>query len=220
VSNRRRNNKDKLPPFVPLLRETLTSAAWRAMSPYARILYIALKAQYSVKSRNNGRIYRSVRDAMEDTGLSINTVARGFHELVHYGFIVMTNPGCLGVDGKGKAPHWRLTELGYMTDPPTRDFMRWDGVLFPEHRASGGRAWRSKKQNPVSSDETGCIAGRDIQVYRGKRQSTEQVYRGKRHTGDSACLAGRDITSITTTTLESGAANARVKGTRARACSD
>ena len=28
----------------------------------------------------------------------------------HYGFIVMTDPGGLGVEGKGKAPHFRLTE--------------------------------------------------------------------------------------------------------------
>jgi hypothetical protein len=147
VSNRRRNNKDKLPPFVPLLRETLTSAAWRAMSPYARILYIALKAQYSVKSRNNGRIYRSVRDAMEDTGLSINTVARGFHELVHYGFIVMTTGGCLGVDGEGVAPHWRITECPTFDAKgtyiaATRDFDRWDGTLFddPEKKQGSQKA--------------------------------------------------------------------------------
>ena len=37
---------------------------------------------------------------------------------------------CLGIDGKGKAPHWRLTELGYMRDLPTKDFLRWDGTRF------------------------------------------------------------------------------------------
>jgi hypothetical protein len=43
------------------------------------------------------------------------------------------------VEGKGKAPHWRLTELGYMKDLPTRDFERWNGKKFkprkPESRA-------------------------------------------------------------------------------------
>src|SRR5262249_31669189 len=67
-----------------------------------------------------------------------------FRELQYFGFIVMTEPGCLGVDGKGKAPHWRLTELGYMNDPPTRDFIRWDGSQFHD------RSRRSKMQNPVS----------------------------------------------------------------------
>jgi len=38
--------------------------------------------------------------------------------------------GYLGLDGKGKAPHWRLTEYGYMKDMPTRDFLRWDGTKF------------------------------------------------------------------------------------------
>jgi hypothetical protein len=30
------------------------------------------------------------------------------------------------------APHWRLTELGYMRDPPTRDFAKWDGRAFKD----------------------------------------------------------------------------------------
>ena len=49
---------------------------------------------------------------------------------MHYGFIVMQTPGGLGVYGKGQAPRWRLTELGYMKDPPTRDFIYWNGVRF------------------------------------------------------------------------------------------
>ena len=53
---------------------------------------------------------------------------RPFRELQFYGFIVLIRPGRLGSDGKGTAPHWRLTECGYLKDPPTRDFMRWNGV--------------------------------------------------------------------------------------------
>jgi hypothetical protein len=66
----------------------------------------------------------------------------------------MISGGCLGVDGKGQAPRWRLTELGYMKDPPARDFMRW----------KPGNIFTGKKQNPVgeSTDRvsvkapTGC----------------------------------------------------------------
>jgi hypothetical protein len=65
-------------------------------------------------------------------------ITRWFRELQHYGFIVMTTRGCLGVDGKGKAPHWRLTELDHNGKPPSRDFARWNGVPFLE-----------KKQKPV-----------------------------------------------------------------------
>ena len=88
--------------FVPLLVNTMKSKAWRTMSPYACKLYIALKARYSFKLKNNGRIYLSARTAAEETGLNRKTVARAFHELVHYGLIVMSEPGCLGVNGRGK----------------------------------------------------------------------------------------------------------------------
>jgi hypothetical protein len=138
----RRNGGDRLPPFVPLLKETLASPAWRAMSHSARSLYIALKLRYSSNLQNNGRIYLSQRDAADELGSSRAYIGRWFRELQHYGFAVMTQAGCLGVDGRGKAPHWRLTECGYMNDPPTRDFIRWDGGRFQDRRR------RPKKQNP------------------------------------------------------------------------
>jgi len=129
------DKREKLTPFVPLLKDTMGSAAWRAMSPQARIVYIALKARYNIKDHNNGRLFLSHRDAMEETGIaSKHVIARCFKELIHYGFIVQTQGGCLGFDGRGKAPHWRLTELGMRHDPPTRDFLHWDGDLFQPTR--------------------------------------------------------------------------------------
>jgi DNA-binding HxlR family transcriptional regulator len=77
----------------------------------------------------------SARDGAEDTGFSKNAISRALRELQHYGFIVMTKGGCLGVEGKGVAPHWRLTELSYMLDPPTRDFLKWDGEMFQTPKA-------------------------------------------------------------------------------------
>jgi hypothetical protein len=130
-----RRDKGRLAPFVPLLKETMATPAWRAMSPNARMLYIALKQRYSTNLKNNGRLYLSARVAANEVGLGKNIMARCFRELQHYGFIVQTAGGCLGVDGKGKAPRWRLPELGYMTDPPTRDFMRWNGELFHEQKS-------------------------------------------------------------------------------------
>ncbi len=131
-----RRDRDKLPPFVPLLKETLASDAWRAMEPTSRLLYVALKARYSIDLRNNGRIYLPVRTAAREIALSVNTVMRGFREIEHYGFGVKTSEGCLGVEGKGRAPRWRLTEIGYLHEPPTKDFMRWKGALFrdPKNR--------------------------------------------------------------------------------------
>jgi hypothetical protein len=63
--------------------------------------------------------------------------------LQHYGFIVMTKGGSLGINGKGTAPHWRLTELGYMRDLPTNDFLKWDGIKFKDQPRP------RRKQNPV-----------------------------------------------------------------------
>jgi hypothetical protein len=125
-------------PFVPLLIETIKSPAWRAMSHGARSLYVALKSRYGQTFKNNGKLFLSSRDAAIELGSNRDSIRRWFSELQYYGFIVMTNPGALGVDGKGKAPHWRLTELGYMNEPPTKDFLCWNRVRFQD----------DKKQNP------------------------------------------------------------------------
>jgi hypothetical protein len=124
----------------------MASPAWRAMSHGARSLYVALRARYSITLHNNGRVYISQRLAAREIGSGFNEIARWFRELQHFGFIVQTKGGYLGVEGKGKAPHWRLTECGYMNDPPTRDFLKWDGTPFKD--AIRPR----KKQNPVTEN--------------------------------------------------------------------
>jgi|SRR5215469_17303535 len=139
-----RKGQERLPPFVPLLISTLDSAAWRAMSHGAKVLYIALKRRYSPKRHNNGRIFLSQRSAEKELRSGTDQISRWFRELQHYGFIVQTRGGSLGIDGKGKAPHWRLTEIGCGynhhghddvpgsndSGAPTRDFMRWNGAKF------------------------------------------------------------------------------------------
>jgi hypothetical protein len=126
----RRKEKGRLPPFVPLLTGTLDAPACKALSHGARSLYVALKRRYNRDVHNNGRIYLSQRDAVEEIGSHHNEIARWYRELQHYGFIVLHAPHSLGVEGKGKSPHWRLTEIGYMHEPPTRDFARWNGQKF------------------------------------------------------------------------------------------
>ena len=49
--------KVKRQSFVPMLVDTMASPAWRAMSPYARVVYIALRSRYGHKIRNNGRVW-------------------------------------------------------------------------------------------------------------------------------------------------------------------
>jgi hypothetical protein len=131
--------KDRLPPFVPVLINTLDQPAWRAMSCGARLLYIALKRRYSPNTRNNGRIFLSQRDAAKELGSHHNQIARWYRELQHFGFIVMRVPGFLGIEGKGQAPRWRLTELGYMRELPTQDYSRWKGSPFVDQVKSRAR---------------------------------------------------------------------------------
>ena len=134
-------------PFVPLLKDTMKSAAWRAASHGARSLYAALKGRYNGKLGN--AVFLSTRAAVIELGSHSHrdNVRRWFRELEYYGFIVMVSPGQLGVEGRGKAPHWRLTEEFYVGEPQTRDFLRWGGVIFHEQKSPKHYLSR-KKQNP------------------------------------------------------------------------
>jgi len=122
--------RNRLPPFVPMLIDTMDQPAWCEMSHGAKVLYMALKRHYNAKNHNNGRLFLSQRRASKELRSHHNQIARWYRELQHFGFIVMMLPGFLGVEGKGQAPRWRLTELGYMRDPPKRDFTRWGGSPF------------------------------------------------------------------------------------------
>jgi hypothetical protein len=104
-----KKDKGRLPQFVPLLVATIDSPAWRATSHGARSLYISLKRRVP-KGRN--RAFLSYRDAKQELQCSHSSIRKWFKELEHYGFIVLAQHGCLGVEGKGQAPHWRLTEMG------------------------------------------------------------------------------------------------------------
>jgi hypothetical protein len=118
-----------------VLKETLDAPAWKALSHGARSLYVAVKRRYNSNNHNNGRVWLSQRDAAQEIGSHHNEIARWYRELQFYGFIRMMTPGGLGVHGKGKAPHWRLTEIGYMKDPPTREFLRWQGEKFQDRKS-------------------------------------------------------------------------------------
>ena len=149
-----RKDKGRLPPFVPIDKEMMDCPAWRKASCGARVLYVHLKRRWNFKQRNNGRIYLSGRDAEEEIGCGRDSIERWYRELQHFGFIVMTDPGGLGVEGKGKAPHFRLTEAewpggrnGNTWMLPTKDYLRWDGTPFQDDRGAVSRA-RKRKQNP------------------------------------------------------------------------
>jgi hypothetical protein len=122
--------------FTPMLHDTMDTPAWRALSHGAKVLYLALKRRSNQTLDNNGKVFLSQRMAKRELGSGRQQIARWFRELEHYGFLVMVTPGNLGVNGKGHAPRWRLTELPYGGEPPTRDFARWDGTQYraPKNR--------------------------------------------------------------------------------------
>jgi hypothetical protein len=123
-----KRHKGRLPPFVPLIKETMKTPAWIAMSLGAKMLYVHLKWRYNTNLQNH--VYLSTRMAAQEIGSDKHQIRRWFRELQYYGFTVMVRPGGIGVEGRGKAPHWRLTEEWYLGKPPTRDFLLWDGEVF------------------------------------------------------------------------------------------
>ena len=113
-------------PYIQVLKPTLKEPAWKALSYGARCLYITLKSYYL--GDNNGRIYLGVRKAAQDLGASRSSTERWFHDLILHGFIVPTRGGFLGSNGKGTATSWRLTEIGFMGEQPTKDYKDWPNI--------------------------------------------------------------------------------------------
>jgi hypothetical protein len=177
-------SKQKSPPFVMVTKEVLDAPAWRAMSHGARSLYVSLKRRYSHNFKNNGRIYLSQRAARKEMGSGSSQIVRWFRELQYYGFIAMTEPGCLGVNGKGRAPHWRLTEVAYMRgtsskgseDMPTRDFLRWNGVRFSRRQIGG----EDKKKTESRSRKLEHTAPENWSTYAPENWSTNGNNRSRK----------------------------------------
>jgi len=140
------------------------------------MLYVALKRRYRHKDHNNGRLFLSQRMAAKELNSHHNQIARWYRELQHYGFIVLSQPGYLGVEGKGKAPRWRLTELGYMRDLPTRDYERWDGTAFVDKKSRAGKTARGVAETPHTSVRENGPTGRETvrsNAHRGNEDQCE-----------------------------------------------
>jgi hypothetical protein len=142
-----KRRRGRLPPFVPLFNDTLDAPAWRALSHGAKALYIALKR----RCVTNGKVYLSFRDARQELRSGLTEIGRWYRELEHYGFIVKTAAGHLGVEGKGVATKWRLTEIECMNKPATHDFLRWDGRRFdPKKQDPDPESWNRAFQESGS----------------------------------------------------------------------
>jgi hypothetical protein len=190
--SRRNKDKGRLPDFVPLIKSTLKTPAWRAMSHGARSLYVSLKARYNTRLQNG--VYMSARMGAEELGSSKDYVARWHHELQHYGFIrvIEGKEARLGSDGEGMAAHVRLTEHWYAGEPPTRDFDRWDGAKFRYQK-------KKQKQKPVlqTGDTPSHKLGTVMPYKSGKSAKPRPTNWGHKEHPQPVPQTG-DITSLTT----------------------
>jgi hypothetical protein len=190
VSHKR--DKGRPPDFVPLIKSTLKTPAWRAMSHGARSLYVALKVRYNTRLQNG--VYLSARTGAEELGSSKDYVARWHHELQHYGFIhvIEGKEARLGSDGEGMAAHVRLTEHWYAGQPPTRDFERWDGTKFRYQK-------KKQKQKPVP--QTGDTPSRKLgtpKLVKAPDRAKERPTNWGHKESREPVLQSGDITSLTT----------------------
>jgi hypothetical protein len=187
-------NKGRLAPFVPMLKDTMKTEAWRALSYGARALYMALKARYNTKLQ--GAVYLSTRDAVKELSLHQcrTNIMKWFRELQYYGFIVMVSLPHHGVNGHGKAAHYRLTEEWYLGKAPTRDFLNWDGVIFQEQKTPKHyqRKYKSRGMYGHTTLEcTGIPVGDELSP-----NTTESGMDGHPISEESTGMYGDPITSL------------------------
>ena len=129
-------NKGRLPAggWVWIGKAMMGTTAWRMLTPGAKCTYLVLKGKLSNDASNNGRVFLSLREAADEVGSNKDSIGRWLRELQHYGFIVLTRAGTLGTEGRGMAPHFRLTEFPYQSQPETRDYLYFNGEKFRDRR--------------------------------------------------------------------------------------
>jgi DNA-binding transcriptional MocR family regulator len=147
--------------FTKLERRLLQEEAWRCLSSSAKALYPYIRLEWKgPQYNNNGRIRLSLRQAAKALGVTKDTAARAFQDLQAKGFIAVTKPAILGVDGGGTAHEYEITELA-MPKAESRDgsrlFRQWKpGQDFPVIKAAMGNPTgaNGKKRKPVITIKT------------------------------------------------------------------
>ncbi|MEP5155188.1 hypothetical protein [Planktotalea sp.] len=122
-----KKNEKKYEHYTKMLRTTMQTEAWRALSSTAQALYPLIKLEWKgAKANNNGKLRLSVRQAAEGLGCSVNTAAKAFHELQAKGFIVQTETGCLSGGPDAQCPCYEVTEIALPHSKGMRKlFLRW-----------------------------------------------------------------------------------------------
>mgnify|MGYP006271412831 CR=1 FL=1 len=144
--------------FVALRKHMRQCEAWRTLPHRYRSVYI--EAVAGVYEANNGEVSRSVRFLAKAANCSADTAQKALRELQERGFMVRTEGGRLGAEGRGVAAKWRFTEIGTEANPtPTRDYARWK--LAPENseaRTGEQHTLYRPAAHPVPPSGTPCTA--------------------------------------------------------------
>lgn len=122
MSNRlKRKGKSK---FIMLDGYLIRSAAWKALPPVDRALYLEMKWAYD--GRNNGRIGMGCRELASALHISKDTANRSLDNLQAKGFIAKTKLSGFNVKNRA-ATEWRLTEYNcdVTGELATKNFTKW-----------------------------------------------------------------------------------------------
>lgn len=163
--------------FTKLIRTTMETPAWRALSPTAQALYPWLKLEWrGPQANNNGRIRLSVRQAEERLGVTRRPAIAALHDLQAKGFLHQTEAACLGTEGMARGPAFEITELLMPgQDRPRALFKEWqDGADYPVPRpAQPSRRKQKPGDEKAPEPVTNSHRKRASAVTKGHRRGDE-----------------------------------------------
>ena len=136
---RDKRNENREEHWTKMVRPTMQTSAWRALSTTAQALYPWIKFEWhGPKANNNGKLSLSVRQAAKCLGCNPKTAGRAFRDLQAKGFIVQTEGACLSAGGDAKSPSYEVTEIALPTSNKGRRlYTNWQtGHDFPVKMAN------------------------------------------------------------------------------------
>ena len=194
MSKRRPNNggrNSSTEHWTKILKPTMQTDAWRALSSTAQALYPWLKLEWrGPDANNNGRIRLPVRSAAKCLGVGRDTAARAFRDLQAKGFLVATEAPRLGDTGSATSPSFELTELalpGSQKEGPRKLFLKWTkGNDYPvlkvmAHNPKGrnGKKTLSSKSGRVRHQNDDKSANAVIKIRTACHQNDDGIGRNQ-----------------------------------------
>lgn len=151
--------------WTKMVRSTMETSAWKALSTVAQALYPWLKLEWrGALANNNGAISLSVSQAAACLGVKPDTAAKAFHDLQAKGFLVLTQEARLGVAGAAKGSTYEITEIGTRAESRPRClYLEWSSVReFPVRKCaignpSGANGTRKKTETHHENRDTTII---------------------------------------------------------------